>query len=101
MFMPVTDYKKYIATLKPKDPTADVTSVEMRFGQKSFVAHKGNFAVFTEPSVKEPEALLKQIVASQKSIDAVTAPGDRSRFGDFYDVTGRTQIEEARSRLQR
>jgi len=32
------------------------------------------------------------------AIDAVTAPGEHVRFGDFYDVTGRTQIEEARSR---
>ncbi len=73
MFVPTTDYKKFASSLKAKDPTADVTAIELSVGRSSFVGHKENFVLIPEPSVKEPEALLKKIIASSSSVDTVTA----------------------------
>ena len=46
-FIPVTDYKKFLAPLNPDDATAKIATVKFG-GTPSVVAHKGGFAVVAQ-----------------------------------------------------
>jgi hypothetical protein len=63
VFVPVTDYPKFIAQFEPDDATA--TIVKIRIPKSVFAAKVGSFAVLAEPA---NEATLKTALASTKSV---------------------------------
>ncbi len=72
VFLPVSDYAKFIAPLRPDDAKADIAGVTIA-GQPMVVGHKGSFALFAR--VDQKEQLVKAI-ASNSGIDSVVGSFD-------------------------
>jgi hypothetical protein len=68
--VPITDYKAFIAALSPDDARAAVAQVKVA-GEAALVAHKGDFAVFTDT---DQRALLERVLSSSKSVAATLEP---------------------------
>jgi hypothetical protein len=67
VYLPVTDYKKFIAQFQPDDATAETTGVTIA-GHALVAGHKDSFAVITLPDHK---AQLAKAIASTKGVDSV------------------------------
>jgi len=80
IYLPVTDYKKFIAAFKPDDATAETTGVTIA-NQAMVVGHKDSFAAFTVPDHK---AQLAKVIASTKGVDTIV--------GSFKPWIGKHQI---------
>jgi len=70
VFVPVTDYKKFIAQFEPADDTTDVTQVQIG-NSTATVGQKGNFAVFG-PAERGEE--LKAVIEAKTGLAAEFAP---------------------------
>ncbi len=69
-FVPVTDYKAFIAQLEPNKPSAEIATVKVG-SQTLFVGRAGDFAVMAEVSGRR---VLRRVLRSQKSIAGQLAP---------------------------
>ncbi|MGD9724250.1 MAG: hypothetical protein AB7O59_23630 [Pirellulales bacterium] len=70
VFVPVTDYKAFIAQLQPDDASAEICEVTV-MGQTFLCLHKAPFAVLAGSDSK---ALLERIKAAQQNIAEVLKP---------------------------
>ena len=64
IFIPVSDYKKFIGQLKPDDASAEIAEVTI-CGMAHAIAHKGDFAVVVG---KQNKDTLKKVLSSSKNI---------------------------------
>jgi hypothetical protein len=64
VFIPVSDYKKFIGPLKPDDASAEIAEVTIS-GMPHAIAHKEDFAVVVG---KQNKDTLKKVLSSSKSI---------------------------------
>jgi hypothetical protein len=64
VFVPVTDYGKLVASLKPEDEKAEIVEGRVA-GKPVVVTQKGNFALFAPPS---NEDVLKRVKADKTNI---------------------------------
>ncbi len=70
IFVPVSDYKKFISQFNPDDADAQVATVTVA-GDKSLVGHKGSFAVFGPPETKDQ---LVKILTGTAGVEPIVAP---------------------------
>jgi hypothetical protein len=70
VFVPVTDYPKFLKQLQPDDASAAITEVTV-MGGKYLSAKKGDFAVLSSTSQKY---VLEQILATSKNLAGALAP---------------------------
>jgi hypothetical protein len=70
VFVPVTDYKAFVAQLQPDDADAAISEVTI-FGSQFLVTKKGDFAVLVAEGQKE---LLEKIQSSSKNVAAAVEP---------------------------
>jgi len=70
VFVPVTDYKAFVAQLTPDDANAKIAEVTV-MGSQYLVTQKGEFAVLASTDGK---ALLEQIVASTAGVAGTLEP---------------------------
>ena len=61
LFVPVSDYKKFVAQLRPTDANAEQTEISIA-GHEFSVMKKGNYAVLAPPSDADR---LKDVVQSK------------------------------------
>jgi hypothetical protein len=70
VFVPVSDYKAFVAQLQPDDASAEIAEVTI-MGQALAVTQKGEFAVLATPDAKP---LLEKIKGNSKSVSNVLGP---------------------------
>jgi hypothetical protein len=70
VFVPVTDYKAFVAQLVPDDANAEISEVTI-FGEKFLVTNKDAFAVLAATTARH---LLEQIRGSSKSVAPTLEP---------------------------
>ncbi len=70
VFVPVTDYKAFVAQLQPTDSGGEITEVTV-FGEKFLATAKGPFAVLAAVDAKP---LLERIKKDEKSVAATVEP---------------------------
>ena len=66
-FVPVSDYKKFVAQLNPDDATAEIADVVIA-GEPHAIAHKGDFAVVVSKANKDA---LKHVLSGSRSVAPV------------------------------
>lgn len=70
LFVPVSDYAKFLRALNPADPLAETTSVLVA-GRQMVAGRKGDYAVLAESG---DEDTLKQALAAESSVTAALEP---------------------------
>jgi hypothetical protein len=67
IYLPVTDYKKFIGQLQPDDANAEITGITLA-NSPMVVGHKGAFAVLT---ISDKKDQLSRALAATASVDSV------------------------------
>ncbi|MGC3965938.1 MAG: hypothetical protein QM775_00785 [Pirellulales bacterium] len=71
IFVPVTDYAKFAASVEAENTDGSVSECKP-FGERSLIAEKSGYAVFTEPGADE--TLFKEAINNKKSVVAACEP---------------------------
>jgi len=75
MYLPVTDYQKFIAQFHPADTTGPITEIHSANGGKgSLVCRKGTFAVIVDGVGNGDRKLLERALADSTGIEAKLEP---------------------------
>jgi hypothetical protein len=67
IFVPVSDYRKFVGQLKPDDASAEIAEVSIG-GKAHAIAHKGGFAVVVGKANKD---MLKKVLSSSRNVTPV------------------------------
>lgn len=96
LLIPVSDYDKFLAPLKPEDAAAEVTKVKA-FDTTLSVRHVGGYAVLTEMSHRE---LLAGLRPSRKVPDSLASWEDWLAAGDVAGLLLRPGVEHLAAKVQ-